>query len=199
MIKSQETLQAFSSSFLKKLELSSNDFSNGTTFCWVQSQDSLSRSSRDFLHPNYRKLDSVESGILGEEKRQTIFNVIALQSMVLFLPSSDGGILNLGSSSRRELCQSLPMQYMGLWVQVRFEDFILSWKTSTHFCEFCALSFTSKYVQRRKERQRWIHWSFIWSKTPMKNIVAIGLSALKGFASKPLDEQYKVKYYFHWN
>ena len=94
--------------------------------------------------------------------------------------------MNLWSSSRRKLCQSLPMQYMGLWLQVRFEDFILSWKTSTHFCEFCALSFTSKYVQRRKERQRWIHWSFIWSKTPMKNIVAIGLSALKVLVLFPI-------------
>lgn len=127
---------------------------------FVEFRDSLSRSSRDFLHPNYRKLDSVEEW--------------------------DGGILNLWSSSRRKLCQSLSMQYMGLWLQVRFEDFILSWKTSTHFCEFCALSFTSKYVQRRKERQRWIHWSFIWSKTPMKNIVAIGLSALKVLVLFPI-------------
>ena len=71
---------------------------------------------------------------------------------------SDGSILNLWNNCRRKLCQSLPMQYMGLWLQVRFEDSILSWKTSTHFFfSFELWAFTSKHVQRRKKATTNVH------------------------------------------
>ena len=63
------------------------------------------------------------------------------------------------------------MQYMGLWLQVRFEDSIFSWKTSTHF--FWVLSFAlllpSICKEERKQQQRSSYRSFIWSETPMKN------------------------------
>ena len=101
---------------------------------------------------------------------------------------SDGGILNLWNSCRRKLCQSLPMQYMGLWLQVRFEDSIFSCKTSTHF--FWVLSFElllpSMCKEERTQKQTSTYRSFIWSETPMKNIVPIGLSTLNVIVLFPI-------------
>ena len=78
---------------------------------------------------------------------------------------------------------------MGLWLQVRFEDFILSWKTSTDFFEFWALSFElllpSMCKEERKQQQRLVYWSFIWNETPMKKIVTIGFSALNSIVFFP--------------
>ena len=97
--------------------------------------------------------------------------------MIPFL-FSDGSILNLWNNCRWKLCQSLPMQYMGLWLQARVLSFEL---LLPNMCK-----------EERKQRQRSTYRSFTWSETPMENIVGIGLSTLKVIVLFPIGSSRNV-------
>ena len=80
------------------------------------------------------------------------------------------------------------MQYKGLLLLDRFEDFILSWKTSTTRCELLSFEFLShcKQIKTRKQQKDRCTEIFCGLKRLVINIVSFGLSSLKAIALFPI-------------